>query len=879
MNLNRLAIPLLCGVTTAFLGAIVLVGWNLNVPALVQVHPSFAPMQFNTALGFLLCGLGLYFLSFGKFGLSKVLGSLAVLMGALTLIEYGFEIDLGIDQIFMDHHITTKTSHPGRMAPITSLCFFLTGLILLSLASPVKATKKMVFAAISTMIILVVSSSAFLGYMVRLETTYSWGNLTRMALHTSVGFIFLASGFTFRIWQLGEKVFRKFRLFPPLLASSAVFLLAISISAAQYLKGQQNIKQKIQVKAENIKTTLKGPVKLQTNALIRMAKRFDGHGDTLQTVWEEDAKNYLDGFNNLLDIKFVGPDYLDRWVVSPEKRLPEVNFNSSNEQINLKEYEKSRETKNVWFTKSFDIAQGVRGTQAIIPVFSKDKFLGLIVASFNINHLLNDILEGQHIQEFSLKIYENDKEIFKLGAPSEQLQDRWDHLEEVKIFNIHWLLHLRPTQEWVSKEKSYFALVLLFAGLFIGCLFGSTIYFFQRAEIEAEKNLAASKTRKKAIVNNVIDGIITLDERGIIDSFNPAAERLFGYVPSEVIGRNVKLLMPEPYSSEHDQYLKNYIETGVTKIIGIGREVVGLRKDGSTFPLDLGISEMYLGEIRMFTGIVRDITERKKSEREMGEYTQSLKKANEKLYTSNKELDDFAYIVSHDLKEPLRGIYNYATFIKEDYENKLDDEGHEKLDTLVRLSQRMETLINSILQYARLGRNELMVKAVDLNKSLDETLENLEVTLKEFHVEVRIPEPLPNIVCDETLVKEVFQNLIANAIKYNDKAEKWVEIGSNTIECSSNGNGKPTDKMTSYVLYVKDNGIGIHEKYFDSLFRIFKRLNGRKKFGDGTGAGTTIVKKIIEKHNGKIWLESTLGKGTTFYFTLEKTEHEQHQIQ
>lgn len=258
------------------------------------------------------------------------------------------------------------------------------------------------------------------------------------------------------------------------------------------------------------------------------------------------------------------------------------------------------------------------------------------------------------------------------------------------------------------------------------------------------------------------------------------------------------------------------------------------------------------------------------------------------LFRSNKELDDFAYIVSHDLKEPLRGIYNYSGFIKEDYYDKLDDDGKSKLDTLERLSKRMESLINTILYYARLGREESNMAPVDLNKVLADTLENMQSLLKESNVDIRLPKHFPTVNGDETRIGEVFQNLIANAIKYNDKPEKWVEIGCiwNGIEKGQDrrmepGSEKsPDDHSSSPVFYVKDNGIGILEKHFDSLFRIFKRLNGKNKFGDGTGAGTTIVKKIIEQHNGKIWLESKMGEGTTFYFTLGgKIRNEKYQPQ
>jgi signal transduction histidine kinase len=241
---------------------------------------------------------------------------------------------------------------------------------------------------------------------------------------------------------------------------------------------------------------------------------------------------------------------------------------------------------------------------------------------------------------------------------------------------------------------------------------------------------------------------------------------------------------------------------------------------------------------------------------------QELRAVNRALVRSNQELDDFAYIASHDLKEPLRGIASYAQFIIEDHADKLDDDGRSKLNTIQHLSHRLSDLIDSLHQYARLGRVELAVAPADLNEVLAGVLDALGITLKEKNVEVRIPRPLPTVPCDRVYVGEVFHNLITNAIKYNDRPERWIEAGY----LEPQGPGRPT------VLYLRDNGIGIREKYLQVIFRIFKRLHGRDQYGGGTGAGLTIAKRIVERHGGRIWAESTHGEGSTFYFTLEQTD-------
>jgi two-component system, chemotaxis family, sensor kinase Cph1 len=246
-----------------------------------------------------------------------------------------------------------------------------------------------------------------------------------------------------------------------------------------------------------------------------------------------------------------------------------------------------------------------------------------------------------------------------------------------------------------------------------------------------------------------------------------------------------------------------------------------------------------------------------------------LASMNFELQRSNEELDSFAYIASHDLKEPLRGIHNYANFLMEDYEAALDEGGVAKLQTLVRLTQRMEDLINSLLHFSQLGRANTIRQPVNLNELAAQVIETLTITRPQNEVEFRIPRSLPIVACDLAQVNELLTNLISNAIKYNNKAEKWVEIGYLEPENSWDSAQHARNPLT---FYVRDNGIGIGPEHVEKIFQIFRRLHGRDEFGGGTGAGLTIARKIVERHEGRIWLESTPGEGSTFYFTLAAME-------
>lgn len=383
-------------------------------------------------------------------------------------------------------------------------------------------------------------------------------------------------------------------------------------------------------------------------------------------------------------------------------------------------------------------------------------------------------------------------------------------------------------------------------------------------DITDRKQSEEARARLAAIVESSDDAIIGCTLEGSVFSWNTGAEKLYGYTSEEVKGRAIALLLP-PDRLDELPFMLASIKRG--ERIG-PYETVRQRKDGTLVDISLTMSPILdtVGNLLGSASIARDVSERKWAEEILIRRTEELDQANAELARSNMELEDFAYIASHDLKEPLRGLHNYSTFLLEDYGDVLDDEGRTKLATLVRLTQRMEVLIDSLLYYSRVGRVDLAIGEADLNKIVAGVVESLGISLQEAGVEVRIPAPLPTMRCDKARVGEIYRNLISNAMKYHDKPQKWIEIGC--LE-GQEPHPKPGDQSPR-VFYVRDNGLGIPAKHHKAIFRIFKRLHARDKYGGGTGAGLTIVKKIVERHGGRIWLESILGEGTTFYFTLEK---------
>jgi light-regulated signal transduction histidine kinase (bacteriophytochrome) len=257
----------------------------------------------------------------------------------------------------------------------------------------------------------------------------------------------------------------------------------------------------------------------------------------------------------------------------------------------------------------------------------------------------------------------------------------------------------------------------------------------------------------------------------------------------------------------------------------------------------------------MVLASIIDITTRHEYEREREQHRHELER-------SNADLEEFAYIASHDLKEPLRGIANNAKFLREDYAEKLDQEGINRLSRLGYLTQRMEQLINDLLYFSHLGHQALAVQMTDLNAVIRDIELMSETSLEEHNVTIVIPRALPSIYCDKVRITEAFRNLNTNAVKYNDSVTKLIEIGYHDEV-------KRGDLVEARVFYVKDNGIGVAEEFHEDIFRIFKRLNSEDDDKKGTGVGLTFVRRIVERHGGRIWLDSAPGKGTTFHFTIE----------
>ena len=364
---------------------------------------------------------------------------------------------------------------------------------------------------------------------------------------------------------------------------------------------------------------------------------------------------------------------------------------------------------------------------------------------------------------------------------------------------------------------------------------------------QAEKTITHKENLLEMIIGATNDAIISIGNDGLITLFNPAAEKMFGYKKGEILGQSLDRLMPEQYRHHHCEYIQSYFATGKPDgIVGSTVELPALRSDGHIFQIELSLSAGSLGNEQFVIAVARDITERKKIQLEQDELIK-------KVDNINKELKEFVSIVSHDLKAPLRGIKTLANWILSDCSDKLSDQANEQMILLLERVERMYNLIEGTLQYSRAGQTDEKKVLVNLNQFVPEIIN---MVVPPENIKVTIENELPVIECEEVHIMQIFQNLLSNAIKYMDKQQGWIKVGC-------------IEEDDFWKFSVTDNGPGIEKQNFEKIFKIFQALPTSPDF-EGTGVGLTVTKKIVELYNGRIWVESKVGEGSTFFFTFPK---------
>lgn len=377
-----------------------------------------------------------------------------------------------------------------------------------------------------------------------------------------------------------------------------------------------------------------------------------------------------------------------------------------------------------------------------------------------------------------------------------------------------------------------------------------------------------------AVIESAPTAMVMTDAQGIMMLVNKEAEQLFGYPRVEMIGEAVDMLVPKRFRSHHHRLRSGYLVNAQARRMGMGRELFAARKDGVEVPVEIGLNPIQTDRGTLVLSAIVDISERLRLEAaskanqlleervrqrtiELEQQTERLQLSNQALERSNIELQQFAFVASHDLQSPLRTISSFVQLLDRRYSDQLDEQGQRWIRSATEATQRLSILIRDLLELSRVDSRAQSFRPVKLDEVVDSAIELLSDSLKDSKARIE-RSSLPEVSGDRSQLVQLFQNLVSNAVKYCGDAPPWIHI-----HAERHGG--------EWEISVEDRGIGIDADHLDRVFEIFRRLHSQKAY-PGTGIGLAVCRRVATRHGGRIWVESTPGKGSTFKIRLLATD-------
>ncbi|MES2982396.1 MAG: ATP-binding protein [Verrucomicrobiota bacterium] len=866
----------LAAITIVTMALTVLIGWHYHIPTIVQIHSSLVPMQYNTALCFLLSGLALLATTFGKTKVTFTLGFFTSVIGAVTLSQYLLDANYGIDELFFKHYIFTNTSHPGRMSPLTALVFTLGGIASIFLSTRNRFKFGSMIPGILGSLIYAIGTMAIFSYATGLMGTYSWGQFTRMALHTGTAAVILGIGLTAIAWFIQTA---KTGITPgwlPFAAALATFSSTLIIYNSLITKERLETSRLHSANAEIARNELITRLDSLYLALKRMTGRWTPSTNHLETEWRRDAMQHITDFPAYREIALIDSQKKPLWSLqSPDHPYSSLGELFILENTGAKKSLHPEDWKSNRFSHTVRFSDGSLGLMLPLSIKRDNEPEEFMVGAFQLNQLLDAILHKNIIFNYSISVKESGSVIYQRSSAGKNEARKRQTILPINIHGLDWMIEVQPDDETVTTLNSPYPLVVLILGTLFSGLMAVSIQLGNNSNTHTKllrktnQELAELGSLKQGILAHAAYAVISTKPNGIITSFNPAAERMLGYKADEVIHITSPSIFHDPAEIEKraeqlSLELGRTINPGFEVFIAKSQssqpepqEWTYIRKDGSRFPVSLVVTALLnqSKEIVGYLGIANDVSELKR-------ILEELSQARDEALASVRIKGRFLANMSHEIRTPMNGIIGIAEILSL---TPLSTDQTDYLNTIRNSADLLMDIINTILDSSKIesGKMDFKHEQFDIRELIDGVFNVITgvAHMKNLAISHVIqPDVYPYLIGDDGRIRQVLTNILGNSLKFT-------EIGKIilTVSCI-----KRTENNTTLEFEIKDTGIGISEHDLPHVFDPFRQADDTdtRKYG-GTGLGLTICRQIVEALGGKIQAESIYGQGTTFRLHLD----------
>lgn len=828
----------------AALGLMVMYGWFTNNPALLQIHPAFAAMQFNTALCFLLSGMGLTALISYRTMLARVVALPLFLLAGLTFAQYVFGADFGIDNLFLKSYINIQLSHPGRMAPNTSICFLLAAMAIAAGTMHAAFLKRAYMIRLSGLVMLFLSLISLSGYIFHVEAGFGWASLTRMALHTAIGFCVLGSGIlAFASHQVAasKMLFKDApSSYVPILAA---FIMLIASLGSWIFLDTKEIKQAkfaLSRSLEYVQENFKSKVDTRVRMLQRMTNRWQIERGTPYKKWQSDVRGYMIDQKDLRAMQWVDADNNILWIEALEKRDSSSADVFSAEQ-RLKIVQTALQTRRPVVSPPMATLDNDYAIMIAVPIFIGAESGGYIVGAYEVKALMESAMAGQFNADGWLEVANAGQQVvFQTAQMTEPDKARWNIYSIIEVRGTKLYFKAWPKREFLLEQRSTFPEMILAAGIILSFLIA---HILRQSEISRYQTnlLTRSEETFRTAMEYAPVGMALIFPSGEWFKVNKALRDMMGYSEVEIFTLNLQSIS-HPDDWVADQQRLSALLRGDIQSFQVEKRFI--HKSGRVVwaLINASLARNPNGTPKYVIKQILDITERKEIERVKSE---------------------FVSMVSHELRTPLTSIRGSLGLILGAMSKSLPEKVRNHIGIAHRNCERLILLINDILDLDKItsGNMQFDIRPEKVSGLIEQAVEgNLSYAGKyNVHFQVSPIPPELMVYADDDRIIQVLANLLSNAAKFSPE--------QSVVSISAEQRGK-------FVrISVQDKGPGIPEGFRSRIFNKFCQADSsaaRQK--GGSGLGLSISKELVERMHGQIGFESEEGKGSLFWFDLPCTD-------